>query len=218
MAAFTRSWLKSRGYEDEQIEELISAHTEVTRALKSQISEAKDEVDNLKSEMGDISKVKEELKAAKNELKTTKEQLTAIEKDRDDYKSKSETINADFEKLKTETANRATAAKKEAALKAELKNGKYSDEAVNVIFDSKKDYASKVEFDDEGKAKNLESIMKEIGTAYPQYIPKSSTSGNTPATPPSNGGTTALTKKDIMAIKDTAQRQKAIAENISLFE
>ena len=75
MAAFTRSWLKSRGYEDEQIEELISAHTEVTKALKSQISEAKDEVDNLKSEMGDISKVKEELKAAKNELKTTKEQL-----------------------------------------------------------------------------------------------------------------------------------------------
>ena len=106
--AFTRAWLKSKGYEDEQIDELIAAHTEVTKALKAKITAAEDELETVKSDMGDISKVKEELKKAKADLKETNEKLTAAEKERDDYKSKSETSAADLDKLKTENATKET--------------------------------------------------------------------------------------------------------------
>ena len=40
---------------------------------------------------------------------------------------------------------------------------------------------------------------------------------NTP-TPPANNGKTTMTKEDIAKITDTAERQKAMLENISLYE
>ena len=213
--AFTRAWLKSKGYEDEQIDELITAHTEVTKALKAKITAAEDELETVKSDMGDISKVKEELKKAKSDLKETNEKLIAAEKERDDYKSKSETSAADLDKLKTETATKETERKKETALRERLKSGKYSDEAVSIIFDSKEGYASSIEFDDEGKAKNIDAIIEKINAKYPSYVPKASTSGANPASPPANGGSkTAMSWEDIDKIKDDGARQTAMAQNM----
>jgi DNA repair exonuclease SbcCD ATPase subunit len=209
--AFTRKYLAALGIEPDKVDEIITAHSEVVEGLKSEISK-------LKTNDEELSKVKEQLTQAKNSLKETTEKLTAAEKERDDYKSKSETSAAEFEKLKTETAAKETAAKRETALRNELKAKKYSDEAVSIIFDSKKDYAGRIEFGEDGNATNIADILDEIEAGYPQYKPKTSTSGANPATPPANGGgKPAITKDEIMAIKNTAERQKKIAENPDLF-
>lgn len=209
--AFTRKFLAALGIEADKIDQIMEAHVDVTDALKAQITEAADSRDEL-------DKVKDQLRQAKESLKATKDQLTAAEKERDDYKSKSETSAAEFEKLKTETSAKETAARREAALRAELRAKKYSDEAASIIFDSKRDFAAKVELGEDGTATNLSKIMDEIESAYPQYKPQSTTNSSQPATPPANGGgKPAITKEEIMAIKNTAERQKKIAENPDLF-
>ena len=213
--AMTRNWLKTRGYEAEQADELINEHMTTVNALKTQIADLEAKLETAENKVSEFDKVKDELKTAKQSLKDTTEKLTAAEKDRDEYKSKSETSAADIEKLKSDYAAKETASKKENALRTELKNNKYSDEAMSIIFDSKKNYAEKIEFDDEGKAKNLEDIIGEIGTAYPQYVPKTSTSGSNPATPPANGGgNKGMSWDDIDKIKDPEQRQLAMAKNM----
>ena len=184
-------------------------------ALKTQLADVEAKLEAAESKVSEYDKVKDELKMVKQNLKDTTDKLTAAEKDRDEYKSKSETTAADIEKLKSDYEAKETASKKENALRAELKNGKYSDEAMTVIFDSKKDYASKVEFGEDGKATNLADILSEITTAYPQYTPKQKTTGTNPATPPANGGGNAgMTWDEIDKIKDPEQRQLAMAKNM----
>lgn len=213
--AMTRSWLKSKGYEPDQIDELIAEHTATTTALKSKISDLETELETANNKASEFDKVKDELKETKKSLKDVEDKLTAAEKDRDEYKSKSETTAADIEKLKSDYEAKETASKKEKALRTELKNGKYSEEAMTVIFDSKKDYASKVEFGEDGNATNLADIINEISTAYPQYTPKQKTVGTNPATPPANGGgNTGMTWEEIDKIKDPEQRQLAMAKNM----
>lgn len=215
MARMTRATLKARGYEPEQIDELIEMHTATTTELKSRISELEADLEAERTKVSEYDKVKDELKAAKQSLKDTTDKLTAAEKDRDEYKAKSETSAADIEKLKSDYEAKETASKKESALRTELKNGKYSDEAMTVIFDSKKDYASKIEFGEDGKATNLADIINEISTAYPQYTPKQKTVGTNPATPPANGGGhTGISWAEIDKIKDPEQRQLAMAKNM----
>lgn len=215
MARMTRATLKARGYEPEQIDELIEMHTATTTELKGRISELEADLEAANTKVSEFDKVKDELKAAKQSLKDTESKLTEAEKDRDEYKSKSETSAADIEKLKSDYEAKETASKKEKALRTELKNGKYSDEAMSVIFDSKKDYASKVEFGEDGKATNLADILSEITTAYPQYTPKQKTTGTNPATPPANGGgNTGMTWEEIDKIKDPEKRQLAMAKNM----
>ncbi|MBP5298237.1 MAG: hypothetical protein J6Z09_03715 [Lachnospiraceae bacterium] len=212
---FTRQWLNARGYEKDQQEELIGEHIAVVNALKTQLADVEAKLEAAESKVSEYDKVKDELKMVKQNLKDTTDKLTAAEKDRDEYKSKSETTAADIEKLKSDYEAKETASKKENALRTELKNGKYSDEAMTVIFDSKKDYASKIEFGEDGKATNLADILSEITTAYPQYTPTQKTTGTNPATPPANGGGNAgMTWDEIDKIKDPEQRQLAMAKNM----
>ena len=212
---FTRQWLNARGYEKDQQEELIGEHMAVVSALKTQIADLETKLETAETKVSEFDKVKDELKAAKQSLKDTESKLTEAEKDRDEYKSKSETSAADIEKLKSDYEAKETASKKEKALRTELKNGKYSEEAMTVIFDSKKDYASKVEFGEDGNATNLADIINEISTAYPQYTPKQKTVGTNPATPPANGGgNTGMTWEEIDKIKDPEKRQLAMAKNM----
>lgn len=184
-------------------------------ALKAQIAELETKLETAENKVSKLDEVKEQLKTAKESLKDTTDKLAEAEKARDDALSKADIASKDLETLKTDTAAKETASKREKALREELKNGKYSDEAVNIIFDSKRDFAAKVEFDDDGKAKNLADIMGEIDTAYPQYKPKETLSGSNPATPPANnGGNAGMSWAEIDKIKDPEKRQKAMLDNM----
>ena len=76
----------------------------------------------------------------------------------------------------------------------------------------------KMEIDDDGKLTDAKNIAKEMKTEWAELVTTQSTQGANVANPPSNnGGVSAKSKEEIMAIKDTAERQKAIADNHELF-
>lgn len=203
--SFTRKFLAGIGIDADKIEAIMEAHVEVVNGLKEKIAEAGDSAE-------EFTKVKAELEQAKNDLKAAQATIKAAEKD--DYKTKYETEKAAHEKLIADNAAKVTAAKKESALTAAAKAARFSDDAIAVILDSKQDYAGKIEFDDEGKATNVDAIIEEIKKARPQFVPKQQEQVHTPANPPADtGGKKALTWEDIDKIKDTAERQKAMIEN-----
>ena len=62
------------------------------------------------------------------------------------------------------------------------------------------------------EAKQREGIKTEWG----EYVATTNNQGNPPANPPR--GSSTMTKQEILAIKDTAARQNAIAANLNLFK
>lgn len=203
--AFTRKFLSAMGVEADKIEEIITAHTEVVDHFRNQIDDAKalkDEIEKLKSD-------KAELETKLNEANT---KISGYEKD--DYKGKYESEKAEHDKLKADVAGKETLAKKESALRNELKGKKYSDDAVKLIL-SKGGYTDKIELDKDGKPTNLDVIFKDIQEDFAMFTPKETVINSAPDNPPANaGGKTAMTKSEIMKIKDSAERQKAIKESI----
>lgn len=205
--AFTRKYLAGIGIEADKIEAIMEAHVEVVNGLKEKIAESGDSAEEL-------AKVKAELVQAKNDLKTAQDTIKAAEKD--DYKGKYEAEKAAHEQLISDNAAKESAAKKEKALMEAAKAAKYSDDAISVILDSKKDYASRIEFDKDGKATNLDDIMKSIAEDRPALVPKATeTPHHNPSNPPANNpAQKGMTWEDIDKITNTAERQKAMLANM----
>lgn len=209
--SFKRSDLVALGIESDKIQTLIDWHMETVKGLQSEIDKYKDNSDEL-------AKVQAELDEVKKNLVSTNEKLTSAEKDRDSYKKKSEDSSTELDKLKNDYAAKELTAKRDSVIKKAAKERKFSDEAISILLDSKADYSGRVEFDKDGNASNLEDIFKAIAADKPMLIPKTETGTTTIATPPANtGGKKTITKDDIMGIKNTADRQAAIAANPELF-
>lgn len=207
--AFTRKYLAGLGLDADKIEAIMDAHVEVVDGLKARIAENNDSADEL-------AKVKDELAQAKNDLKTAQDKIEAAEKD--DYKAKYESEKAAHQKLQSDIAAEKTAAKQETTLKAAAKKAKYSADAIALILDSKKDYAGRVEFDENGNATNIDAVLADIAADRPELAPKAKETHHNPATPPEGSGVkTKMTKSEIMAIKDDTERQRAIKENLDVF-
>lgn len=206
--AFTRKFLAALGIEPEKVDEIISAHAEVVEGLKAQNAESKDAA-------AQLAKVTAQLEAAQKSLAEAEQKIAEAEKA--DYKGKFEAEKAAREKLESDVAAKEEAAKKEAALTAAAKAKKYSDDAIALILDSKQDYASRIQFGEDGKPTNAGDILAEIAADRPALVPKTTATHHTPATPPANEGAGKPTKEEIMAIKNTADRQRAIAENPEVF-
>lgn len=204
--AFKRSDLAGLGIEADKIQILIDWHSETVKALQAEIEQYKDKADEL-------TKVQEQLKAANDEIETMK---------KDDYKGKYESDHAElektkaaFDKYKGEIAGKETLAKKKEAFKALMSKEnlpeKYHVRAMKgVDFDG-------MELDDKGAIKNAKGYAEGIRSEWGDMIVHTETEGAATPEPPKkvDGGT--ISKKDILAIKDTAERQKAIAENHELF-
>jgi len=207
--AFTRRYLTALGIEAEKIEEIMAAHVEVTEALKAQIADSKEEADEL-------AKAKDEIAKLKSSQKEMAEKLKAAETERDDFKGKYDTAAADIEKMKSDNEARETTAKREDAIRSAAKAKKLSDEAISIILDSKKDYASRIEFGDDGKAKNVDDVFKEIFADRPSLSESNRKVNHTPDNPPANSGgkAPALTWDEIDNITDAGERQAAMAQNM----
>lgn len=197
--AFTRKKLDAMGLTEEQKESLIELHMESVNALKA-------ELDKFKDDASELSDVKEKLKKATEELENVK---------KDDYKAKYESEKAAHDKLKEDISNKETKTKKADAFKSFLKEKGYSDNAITKIT-KYGGYVDGVELDNEGKIADSDKLMANIEAEWGEYKPQAGTERHTPITPPV-GGKIARTKEEILAIPDTATRQKAIAENLSLF-
>lgn len=207
--ALTRKFLAALGIESEKIDEIISAHVESTDTLKAQIAESKDAESKLATVTAELEQVKKDLATANTAIETAKQ---------DDYKGKYETATAELEKIKAEAKAKETASAKRSALKDELKKIGYSDRATNLIL--RNGFAEDVTLSEDGKANNLDSVIKSIqaDSDFSSFTPKVSDNNFKIEKPPvNNGGAKTITKEEIMNIKNTADRQKAIAENPELF-
>lgn len=206
--AFKRNDLVGLGIEPDKIQILIDWHMETVNALQAKIDESKGNSDEL-------AKATAELEQAKKDLKAANDKITAYEKD--DYKGKYESEKAAREKLESDIANKETNAKKDNALKALLKDKKYSDEAAKLIV-RKGGYTDKIELDENGGVKNADSILGDVQNDFSMFTPKISNQVVNPAAPPANsGGAKKPTKEEIMNIKNTEERQRAMAQNMELF-
>ena len=205
--SFKRSDLVALGIEPEKIQTLIEWHSDTVKALQAKIAENEDNSDKL-------AKVQAELDEAKKSLDTANKTIAANEKD--NYKGKYESLQAELEKVKSDYASKEIAAKRDSIIKKAAKERKYSDEAISILLDSKADYSSRIELDNDGNATNLDDVFKAIATDKPMLTPKEDVSAPVIANPPANtgGAKKAVTWDDIDKISNTAERQEMIANNM----
>lgn len=190
--AFSRSFLKSTGLTDEQISAVIEEHTAVTDALKADRDKYKAEAD----------------KAA--ELQKQLEQASGGE----DWKQKYEDERKAFSDYKAKAAQDAEAAKVKAAYRKLLSDEKISDRRLDSII--KVTDFSKMKLDKDGKLDGENELRKAINEEWSEFKTSVTEKGADVEKPPQTGKPTR-TKEEIFAIKDTAERQRAIAENHELF-
>lgn len=196
--ALTRKFLKAMGIEDEKIDQIIDAHTETVDGLKEKLRAAEDDSKTLK----EVQKELDELKANSD--------------GNENYKAKYEQEKKDFAAYKKDVEGKQAAEAKEKAARAYFEGKGITGANLEIAMRGSKEEISALELDGE-KIKDTKALDGLIGGTYKGLVGKTSTGGAQTNTPPTNSGTQASTREDIMKIKDTAERQKAIAEHIDLF-
>lgn len=190
--------LKAMGIEDEKIDQIIDAHSETVDALKA-------DRDAYKEDAAKLAAVQKEL----DELKA---------KGDDGYKAKYEAEKAAHDALKADIAAKETKKAKTDAYRELLKGANIDEKRIATILRAEAPTIDKIELDADGKIKNAEQYTESIKSDWADFIVTQSAKGANTATPPANGGAaTTKTKEDILKIKDAGERQKAIAENPTLF-
>lgn len=200
LMALTRKFLSAMGIDADKVDEIINAHVEVTDALK-------EERDNYKKDAEQLPTVQKEL----DDLKK------ATEKNgHDPYKVKYDALKEEFDQYKSDVSAEKTKAKKDAAYRALLKEVGISDKRIDAVM--RVTDTNDLELDDDGTVKKAEDVKKAIKDEWADFIVTEHSVGANVSNPPANtGGKKYSSKKEIMAITDTAERQKAIAENHELF-
>lgn len=194
--ALTRKFLSAMGIEADKVDEIITAHTEVTDALKT-------ERDKYKKDADELPKVQAQLDEA-------------LKKGDDAYKEKYEQEHKAFEDYKKTQDAEALQRKKKSAYREILKEAGIQDKRIDAVLKVSGDVINKIELDDDGKVKDADELTKAAAKEWPEFIAKEETRGtNTQSHEGTGSG--GMSKEDIMKIKDDTERQRAIAENHELF-
>lgn len=190
--ALKRSMLTGMGLTEEQVAAIIEGHDETVKGLKDQIDALKDKADAadaLKKERDDLKKQIEDAKGGT------------------DWK-------AEFDRLKADTEAKESLAKVKAAYKKLLKEAKVDDDVLDTVMDATSFDGMKL--DKDGSLKDADKLTEGINSRWGKFVVTEGTKAPPTKTPPA-GGKVGKTKDEIMAIKDTKERQDAIAENHELF-
>lgn len=166
--AFTRKYLASLGIENDKIDAIIEAHTEVTDALKADIAKYKAEADKIP----DLEK----------QVKEAEQHKADAEKYKKDYEAE----KAAHDKLKSDNAAQAETAKKTAALKKLLKDNGYHEKGLDKIV--KYTDLNSLELDENGNFKDAEKITADIEGEWGEYKGKAEKFEHVPQNQPNNGG------------------------------
>ena len=200
--ALTRRALKAMGIEDEKIDEIITMHTETVDGLKADVAKYKADAETL-------PEVQRQLEKAQNDLEAGK---------KDSWKVKYEAIKEEFEGYKSEQTKREARAAKEKAYRELLKQAGVNDKRLDAVL--RVSDVDGVELDEKGAIKDADKLTESIKSEWSDFIQTTTTQGANTATPPANGGSSAMTKADIYKKDDhgrylmsAAERQKALMEN-----
>ena len=164
--ALTRKFLEALGIEQAKIDEIISAHTEVTNALKV-------DRDSYKEKAEKYDETKTELDKAKSELEKV---------NKDEYKTKYESLEAEFNKYKTDIAEKEVKGKKEEAYKKMLKEIGVNEKSIDAIVKVKD--LSSLKLDDKGNIVDVDTLKESEKKDWEGFIIESEVHGQDPSTPP----------------------------------
>lgn len=191
--SISRKMLKGMNLTDEQIETIIEAHTETVDALK-------DERDKYKADAEKLPRVEKE--------------LAEFKANGGDYEEKYNALKKEFESYKSEQSAIAEKAAKESAYKEMLKNAGISEKRIASIM--RVTNLSDIKLDKDGKLKDYDKLVDGVKSEWSDFIETKTEKGADTKNPP-DGSRTKMTKDEILKIKDTSERQQAIAENHELF-
>ena len=166
--ALTRKFLEALGIEQAKIDEIISAHTEVTDSLKA-------DRDSYKEKAEKYDQTKTELDKAKSELDKVS---------KDEYKTKYESLEADFNKYKTDIAEKEVKGRKEEAYKKMLKEIGVNEKSIDAILKVKD--LNTIKLDDKGEIVDVDTLKESEKKDWEGFIIKSEVGGQDPSTPPDN--------------------------------
>lgn len=197
--ALTRKFLSAMGIEEDKIDQIIEAHSATVNALKEERDKFKD--DALK--LPDIQK---ELDEAKESIETHS---------KDAYKVKYEALKEEYEEYKTGIENGKTREAKEKAYRELLKKVGISEKRIDAVL--KVSDVDGIDLDKEGNVKKADELMESIKKEWSDFIVTKSVEGTDTAKPPTNTGGSDMTREQIRAIKDGAERRQKMAENPELF-
>lgn len=192
--AVTRSFLKGMSLTDEQVSAIIEEHTNTISGLKA-------DRDKYKADAEKLAEVQTELDNLK----------------KDDWKAKFDKEHSDFEAFKSNAEKAKTLESVKDAYKALLKAQKVGEKHIDSVM-RVTDFGNMVLKDGklEGEDKLIDSIKKDWGG----FIYSDGTQGANVETPPAGTGK-KLSTAEIYAKDEhgryklsTAERQKAIAENL----
>ena len=166
--ALTRKFLEALGIEQAKIDEIISAHTEVTDSLKA-------DRDSYKEKAEKYDQTKTELDKAKSELDKVS---------KDEYKTKYESLEAEFNKYKTDIAEKEVKGRKEEAYKKMLKEIGVNEKSIDAILKVKD--LNTIKLDDKGEIVDADTLKESEKKDWEGFIIKSEVGGQDPSTPPDN--------------------------------
>lgn len=152
-----------------------------------------------------------EIDSLKSEKQNAEDKATSSEK----WKTKYDALKEDFDNFQKEIKAKASKEAKEKAYLELLAEAGISEKRMKSVL--KVSDVDTLEIGEDGKFKDSAKILEDIKEEWADFITTQETHGAKTSTPPSNTGGAKMTKADIMKIKDTSERQKAIAENLSLF-
>nr|DAH78783.1 MAG TPA: minor structural protein [Caudoviricetes sp.] len=200
--ALSRKFLKALGIEDDKIDEIVEAHGETVSALKAEISEAKEKAEGAEAE-----------RARADELQ---KRLDAMGTDGgDEWKTKYEEEHQAFaEYKKAIDAEKVHAAKADAYRKI-LRDAGVSEKRIDAIL--KVSDVDGIEFDEAGKVKDADAVAEAVKSEWADFIETRSVGGVVVGKPLPGSGAAKMTRDEIMAVKDTAERQRLIASNPEAF-
>lgn len=199
--ALTRKFLSALGIDADKVDEIINAHTETVDALKNERDKYKADAEKLPEVQKELNSIKEQ--AAKNDGKNP-------------FEVKYNAIKEEFENYKKEQTAKETKVKKADAYKALLKEAGVSEKRIDAVL--RVSDIDGLKLDKDGAVEGKDALLESIKKDWSDFIVTQGTQGARTPNPPANGGgKTYKSKEEIYAIKDTAERQKAIYENRELF-
>lgn len=200
--ALTRKALKAMGLTEEQVDSIVEMHTETLNGLKNEA---------------------EQYKADAKKLKDVEKELNDLKQDGgEDWKSKYEAEKSAHSKTKSDYEAKETAEKVKEAYRAVLKEAGVADKYMGTAL--KATDFSGMKLGKDGKLEDIEALKESAKTEWADFIQTTTTKGADVANPPANSGK-RLTREEIYKKDDkgryvlsTAERQKALAENMAAGE
>lgn len=191
----TRKMLSAMGIEQDKIDQIIESHADTVNGLKEKASELQKQAERIPS----LEKQIEELKDA---------QPT------EDWESKYKELKSEYENFRQKVDDERATQEKSRLYRAMLREAGVDEKRFDSIM--KLTDLSEIKVED-GKIEDAESVKKSIADEWGDFIVQKSVHGAPVDDPPANSGS-KMSKDEIMSIKDTRERQKAIADNIELFQ